>query len=640
MQRSKKVTKKIKNQFPVRTREHQLDDLSNTFLENVLPVEWKFTRSSGREYGVDGEVEIFEEDGAAKGTKFYVQLKSSDADLDNKFYNESLKTSTYNYWMNLDMPVLILKFSTKENRMYFRWIHEFLSEKDLKKQASFTFKFNPQNWLNDLAFITIKRDVNKYKRYLREGIQLPLKVSFRGDELTNWYEVSNALEELFLEKKRFIEIVDDPDCSDIEVNLNDQQVFISLAGKASTFKSSFHLVPATREVCNYVIAGLIMLLHLKKPKGISLLIDEIISEEEFLLTKLPIGKLLLSLALEDENETTFKSVYEFLTKSEAGARDYSDYYFILLTKKEKTVFLRTMMKYVLQKQLDIKIAKNENGATDLYNLANQFLSEKLYKNVIFYLNGARKADPTYTTRAYFWNDLGIAFFYLSRYSDAKNCYLKARELYDSENEKSIITAKAADTCFYAGKFDEAFNLYNQISFVPTGLSRKEYYWLFKIHAFLDFYDKKDQFLIYFKSTKDFEDKFCDSLTWIELGERLIKERKIEEAFMCYCWVAYINENDSTGWANAYCLLLSLIGSKQESNPFYILSIVAGAYECCGKYFLKSVEGMCKLNNFPDINNIKRMIIEAIKTFEGEEDKITIRLLDDKGGYKIVNSSKD
>ena len=62
---------------PQRPRQHQLETESKRHFESVIPSSWIY-RPLDQDYGIDGEVEIFNDSGDATGYKFLVQLKSTD----------------------------------------------------------------------------------------------------------------------------------------------------------------------------------------------------------------------------------------------------------------------------------------------------------------------------------------------------------------------------------------------------------------------------------------------------------------------------------------------------------------------------------------------------------------------------------
>jgi len=105
--------------YPIRHKNHSLEEKSITFFRNYLPEDWNIN-TIDRDYGQDLNIEIAE-NGIYKGLELIVQLKSSH--ISNKidtYERQNLKVSTYNYlWDNLRV-VLIVKFVESENEAF--WI--------------------------------------------------------------------------------------------------------------------------------------------------------------------------------------------------------------------------------------------------------------------------------------------------------------------------------------------------------------------------------------------------------------------------------------------------------------------------------------------------------------------------------------
>ena len=78
---------------PKRPRSHALETESRTAFESTLPNNWVYRRKED-DYGIDGEVEIFDDDGQTTGLLFFVQLKATE--LENR--NIRIRIETGNYY--------------------------------------------------------------------------------------------------------------------------------------------------------------------------------------------------------------------------------------------------------------------------------------------------------------------------------------------------------------------------------------------------------------------------------------------------------------------------------------------------------------------------------------------------------------
>ena len=108
--------------MPRRPRTHRIEDESRQHFRKLLPEEWLF-RDETPDYGIDGEVEIFDNAGNSAGFRFYVQLKATDR-LDSSFTSQiRLRRETVDYYHSLSRPILLVSYHSSSRRLYWRWFH-------------------------------------------------------------------------------------------------------------------------------------------------------------------------------------------------------------------------------------------------------------------------------------------------------------------------------------------------------------------------------------------------------------------------------------------------------------------------------------------------------------------------------------
>src|SRR4030042_1118886 len=103
-----------------RPRSHQLEEESWKALSNCVPNQWVL-RKPQPDYGIDGEVEIFDESGSPTGLLFFVQLKGTDAKDKAKELSCRIPLKTLRYYKSLLLPVLLIRYHSPSKSMYFRW---------------------------------------------------------------------------------------------------------------------------------------------------------------------------------------------------------------------------------------------------------------------------------------------------------------------------------------------------------------------------------------------------------------------------------------------------------------------------------------------------------------------------------------
>lgn len=102
---------------PVRPRQHQLEDRSEAHFALATPEEW-VARPVPKDYGIDYEVEIFEEL-RRTGLTFKVQLKSTDKES----ASWPVRVSDLDYWRTLDVPVLLVLYRASTDEVLSHWAH-------------------------------------------------------------------------------------------------------------------------------------------------------------------------------------------------------------------------------------------------------------------------------------------------------------------------------------------------------------------------------------------------------------------------------------------------------------------------------------------------------------------------------------
>lgn len=110
-----------------RPRQHVMEDISEQLMKRLLPPNW-ITRKLDKDYGVDYEIEIVEDD-VVTGTRVWVQLKSQEScDIkvaknvygsDGKFICYSISTYFVKYVLLCPFPVLLFLADLNAEKIYF-----------------------------------------------------------------------------------------------------------------------------------------------------------------------------------------------------------------------------------------------------------------------------------------------------------------------------------------------------------------------------------------------------------------------------------------------------------------------------------------------------------------------------------------
>lgn len=138
--------------YPQRPSSHQLERLSELYLENLLPHNWTAEKPRP-DYGVDLKIEMPEGD-SVTGLELLVQLKASAAASHGNYERIVLDVSTYNLLWNKLQVVMLVKYIKEKDEAY--WI--LLSEvpKPNEEQETFTVRIPKDRLLKNIDWQRIQ----------------------------------------------------------------------------------------------------------------------------------------------------------------------------------------------------------------------------------------------------------------------------------------------------------------------------------------------------------------------------------------------------------------------------------------------------------------------------------------------------
>ena len=166
--------------LPKRPIQHQSEDESRKAFEAILPSRLVF-RPEHRDYGIDGEVEEFDEAGEATGRRFRVQLKATSA-TGSAAMRERIKLSTAAYYRAQQHPVLMVRYVVSSQRLYGRWFHEFDPYDEHLGRTHLTFHWCESDAMTETSFDDLFAEVKQIIRLKHVGLRLPLTVALDAPE--------------------------------------------------------------------------------------------------------------------------------------------------------------------------------------------------------------------------------------------------------------------------------------------------------------------------------------------------------------------------------------------------------------------------------------------------------------------------
>ena len=453
--------------MPKRPRQHQLEDESRNAFRGALPKQWVF-RDSVPDYGIDGEVEIFDENGRATGLLFKVQLKATDESDLKRALVVRLERDVDRYYRLLELPTLIARYHAPSKKFYVRWYHTFdlYYARSGKKTISFRLALEDE-WSSETS-LKLVTELQLFRRL--NSSELPLPIHFTiGAKRPIIHGVQSAKIISALRKAAeeldgiiaFTSVV--PKHAHPRIEMNSDKTLIDLAGlKTATFHTR-NKYPKDLALTGFPFDILLFVALVLARAGHNSVAALIISQfaDRSKVVEYPQMAIELTVCLARARRVT-----EALRLSEKvldtkgawfGSQILSFAPYMKkgpLSKGETDDLMQLLERRVEHAE---KLGQPWNVAVAHYNLGNM-IRTRSPRRAIHHYRKAAEYDPGYTERQYFWRELAAILFERKRYELAAMFYKRAMEK-GEENESQVLYA---DALMFAGKYkdsEKAFESY-------------------------------------------------------------------------------------------------------------------------------------------------------------------------------------
>lgn len=636
--------------MPIRPRQHELEDESRAKFQLILPKSWVF-RDKPKDYGIDGEIELFDDTGHPTGLVFWVQLKGTDSELESEILNVDLALDTLKYYKKLTVPVLLARYSSAQNSFYVKWVNnvDFYHAKDEAK--SLRIKFTGADvWVQESSK-KIKSRLT-YLKILKSGafnFPLPTSISINRETIKG-FSRERLIVTLTKKIKQYPKIFDLTKEKDpfVQIDITEKELSICICDYCGTYFHNLEHIPVDGFIDNIIhdiVFGLSMnFVQLGQYDNCARVIfensldTELGNEKDFLNALLPallrssyFEKVLelVSNLLDETSEEHIKTELIAMINliQEPSANDQRD---------------KLIEKFNLARlERKLKVGNRQQIGIGHYNLGNFYRSRKNYQKAIHHYMLAKRFAPIYLNQHYFFKEIAGLFFLLNKFKPAARFYSKAIELNDSR----ITRALYADSLLFAGEYEKSkqeFEYYlhqNEnpseefilkkylierllLAYGITSQVRKEAIKIADVTGVAEaqIEDRLNQALQ--------NDLLCD-LAWFNFGAHFLQKKDWSKATFCFTMAAIILPKDIQAWVNA---VLCSFNSKVDS-PFLLITRVA--YSLNQESFLESLYTGLEANSKKvDIKPIIEMIKEILPE-PSETEKSKIRILNEQGKFEAV-----
>lgn len=640
-----------------RPRQHQIEDLSRLKFGLAVPRNW-VCRDKSKDYGIDVEVEIFDSDDRATGLVFWAQLKATESNDVAIIRKVDLTIESIKYYKRLDIPVLIVRYSEKEDRFYFRWAHEidlFYAKKNAK---NIRVSFIEEDIWNEDSPIKVKECLEKMRAIKTGMITLPIPVYIDIKDKT----VNGIPTAVFISSYRKA-LEEYPDLAICQSKPEDALLFVSLSGdelKISLhsfigcvfhgIKDKAHEGLAEGIVANTMIGfalGLKSIGQFEIAARIVLdkrLKSRFVQQRDVIINLLPsllktsfFGVALATIEEVIDSEKD-NNILELITLKATNSEN-------VLNDEEKAVKVESFLKKCLDKY--IALGQNTNIGAFYYNLGNHYRARRLFKKSITHYLKARRYHKQYVNQAYYLSDLGSVLFGHEKYHLSAMLYQMAL----NNGAPSSVKPLYADALMFSGKYQMAFDVFSE--YLKTDKVEHDEWHLKRICldlliertgvkeqtrrkeaalAAIDFKkaDEED-FVKSLESAIDM-DMLC-GLAWFNLGVVHSKAGNNGDAAISFTVCGLVQHWDIAAWVNA---TLCSLNKEVGIDALTLFLIIRTAYFLHGDMFLGKVyEELNNKTNSKLLDRFSNSIEEILPNSGSEKEKPIIRIMGKDGVFRNI-----
>ena len=634
--------------MPKRPNQHQIEDTSRAKFKLILPRKWVF-RDKEKDYGIDGEVEIFDESNKATGFVFGVQLKATESTKKSTITNVDIAIDTLKYYKNLDIPVLLVRYSDSENSFYIKWINNVDLFYAKKNSKSFRINLTDNNKWNNTSSNEINKHLIKLRTLQAGSFRFPIPITI--EILEN--KINNISKQVFLSQIRkhlieysdFVNYENSEDNSLINIKLDNKKLTINAC---DLLGCTFHNIDHRREssfaptiVKNILLGIAIGMLQIGQVEYCGRIIfnckleNELLEKEDILLYVLP--KLFESSYF----EKVLNIIIPILNSPNSYKVEILTKLSILFNSKSKNESKSKIIEKFLLHLLSDSFKSEDKTQIGIsnYNLGNHYRGRGLYELAIKHYIAAKKYAPIYLKQHYFYSELAGVFFLTNRFKYSAKLYSKSIEL----GGPIITKALYGDALMFEGKYEESRLVF--IEYIENTDNPLPEYLLKAVclgKLIKDTTIKKQNRnsieanlsasiidpqlidkIVHLQKALDF-DLLC-SLAWFNLGMENSQLEQMSIATFCFAMCGLIQTGDIDAWVNA-----TLSSLNQKTNTEIIPLIIRTAYFYNRENYLEELYSRLGTNEAKEIADIIEMIEKTLIKDRKVNNPLSLRVLNEKG----------
>ena len=459
--------------MPQRPKAHIIGDKSVQEFGALLPEHWVF-REKNKDYGIDGEVEIFTDSGDVTGWVFWVQVKGTDSQSITEQRTMKLENEKLNQLKSYPVQVMLVRYVRKTKQFFFEWVNKASILYASSNNKKISIKFPDKNiWTADTPESIINY-LTKIKYVESGSMHLPIQVNVEEFEPQPKDEQLMKLRETLLKFPDIFLFQREPDNALLQVFLSNDKITLALAGefgaaifleeeeKGKTLKAEY--------IQDCMFVGLLLIFsNLNHKTGFRKVLELLDLRKQCQHMPSLAETIAMSLLDLDELDKYLSLLNDILDDTPNGSLEIMINMKVasLLRKADQRVQNAILSFY--ERNLQKAVIKEDTRiyAAALQNLGIYFISRADYHKALEFLNLSRKADPNYLTLPEFLATLGELLLRCKRYRIATKLLRTSIQLGNSEKD---IRGLYGDALLYSGKLWDALKQYQ-----PLVMRRENWY---------------------------------------------------------------------------------------------------------------------------------------------------------------------
>jgi len=537
--------------LPTRSRSHQLEDLSIREFERLLPDAWVLRRKD-KDYGVDLEIEVFDDDGKSTGLMFFVQLKATD-DI-AKALSVPMKVDRLEYLASLDAPSMVVRYCGPSNKFYWLWLPEIYARNPPPKTDTITIRFKLTDGWNEDTVDGIPETLRTF-RTLRTGsrsIPFGLDVHCDQTESNAAFTLNVAVSEIAGISSRFTTNCSPESCLPLRISLKGETLRVSIDSIASI---SIAIDPTdqdeTLQILSYVIACMAHRSNFNQHLND---LADFFARENLSCESRELASVVASSVVDDcEMAAALASMNGIHERQDDN---YSRYIHALLSCPAPHERKLPALQRFYQDAIDAHATRSvREQAVIHYSFGNSLRVAFEHQAALKQYNLARRKYPEYLGKGYFLAELGATLYFLQRYRLSSTIY-KAAHAIETSAQTAIC---AGDAYLFRGQpdkaekfYEEASNADNQFEATEGNIKAHVASWL------VEFLEQNNHDPNVLLTKAEF---------WSDVMQQALDGKHYEHAFCASIILSYLLENDSAAWTDAIQISFRLM-MEAASLPYW------------------------------------------------------------------------